>query len=483
MAVEAETVEFINCNNKEYEICDAKAREKFDAIDNLKDMAYEEKINYPTVTDLNNAVVNLQRNFQAGVDAIGDACERKGSTPASSSLEDTVAAIDAIQTGGNYATLEVNEDGTYTAAEDPRGIDAYDIVVVSKDVGQPHTVVFYDSEGNIIKTQANVPYHGYASCNLLDGTMNGSLYFKGQNPIPNNIIRDTFCYPQYGDYIIRPNEIEDDQETICANKGASYPLGSYKPLIISIPQHTYEVEFNNAHSGELKERAFYVENIGATVQMVKVAEGEDGSASTWLSEDYIAITANNHAVQGNPPNYINDVYSRDDNYANEMQFDQGNSFIREQMNDKLLSSLPLCLQDSIQTVNKYYKGYSSYDFATISFVLAEKSSLDKIWVPSVKELSSLLSTYDFNNSYNAYGGLLSDYTEINGIDYSSIFTPIYVDHNFSSYITLRTSAGLIVRRYDPGILRFLRPNNIQTNPKIEVGVSTGFANTPFGFCL
>ena len=138
-----------------------------DSIANINNMATK------------NDISTLQRNFQAGVDAVGAACTRKGSPPASHSLEDTVAAIDAITTGGNYATLEVNADGTYVAAEDPRGIDAYDIVVVSKDVGQPHTVVFYGPDGNIIKTQANVPYHGYASCTQLDGTTYLGQYFKG----------------------------------------------------------------------------------------------------------------------------------------------------------------------------------------------------------------------------------------------------------------------------------------------------------------
>ena len=75
-------------------------------------------------------------------------------------------------------TKEIREDGTYHASDD--GVDAYDIVVVSKDVGQSHTVVFYDVDGEtILQTQVNVPYHGYASCTLLDGTVYQGQYFKG----------------------------------------------------------------------------------------------------------------------------------------------------------------------------------------------------------------------------------------------------------------------------------------------------------------
>lgn len=449
--------------------------------DSLTDQEIISFLGYTPVNteDFQSAITDLQTNFQAGVDAVYNAVVAKGSTPASHSLSDVVTAIGNISTGGLYMTKEIHEDGTYYPSDD--GADAYSLVIVSKDVGQPHTVVFYDTDGEtILKTQANVPYHGNATCTLLDGKVINNQYFKGWNPSPINIVRDTFCYPQFGDYVIESGEIEDDWETICSNGGTNYPLGSYKSLIITIPQHYYDIEFNNAHSGALEERSFYVASRGYAIQMVKVAEGEDGSNSTWLSKDHISISDDNHPYQGDPPNRITDVFNNDGYSVNEMQFDWGNCFIRSWLNDEFLSLLPLCLQNSIQTVNKYYKGYYTYDFANIStWTLAEKSSLDKIWVPSVKELNSLISTYGVNISYNAYGSNLSDYTELNGIDYSLIFTPNYPSSSHRSY---RTSAGTIVRRYDPGIIKsFLA--SAGAVPEIQFGSSSGFANVLFGFCL
>ena len=51
---------------------------------------------YTTDTELQSAISTLQASFQDGVDAIYNACVRKGSTPASHSLADVIAAIYAI---------------------------------------------------------------------------------------------------------------------------------------------------------------------------------------------------------------------------------------------------------------------------------------------------------------------------------------------------------------------------------------------------
>lgn len=66
----------------------------------------------PTGTDLEStnaedAIKELESNFQAGVDAVYNAVVAKGSTPASHSLSDIIAAIAAIPTG-------ITPSGTYT---------------------------------------------------------------------------------------------------------------------------------------------------------------------------------------------------------------------------------------------------------------------------------------------------------------------------------------------------------------------------------
>lgn len=65
---------------------------------------------YATDTELSDAVAALQANFQAGVDAIYNACVGKGSTPASHSLADVVDAIYAI--GGNTPHAEITSSNT-----------------------------------------------------------------------------------------------------------------------------------------------------------------------------------------------------------------------------------------------------------------------------------------------------------------------------------------------------------------------------------
>ena len=65
---------------------------------------------YATDSELASAVATLQSNFQAGVDAIYNACVGKGSTPASHSLADVVDAIYAI--GGNTPHAEITSSNT-----------------------------------------------------------------------------------------------------------------------------------------------------------------------------------------------------------------------------------------------------------------------------------------------------------------------------------------------------------------------------------
>ena len=447
---------------------------------------------------VNKYIQSMEENFQDGVDAVYDACDAKGSTPTSHSLRDVVTAIDNIETGGNYGTLEVSEDGTYRASDDP-DYDAYD-VVVSKDVGQPHTVVFYGPNGDIIKTQANVPYHGYASCTTLDGTRNGSLYFKGQNPSPINIVRDTFCYPEYGDYIIEPGEIEDDQETICANHGANYPLGSRKTLVInSIPiidipseGQSYTNVINLATGAPFinpvkcrgpRENAISCSSFA--FQMVKVAEGEDNSTSTWLSSGALNFSQNGWNNQDLPIIHA-DCFGFKGVYAEPGQGEnlitvyqgQGDSNLRQYLNESFITAFPNCLKDAIQTVNKSYTTFAiapSSNSGENNPQVVERQSLDKIQIPSLREFHTLIK--DLPMDLGTY------YEEINGIDYTTVYTPYYSDYAVSTangrQVTLR-SAGLQNTAYKRQAS--LRYNSSSPNELNAVTVSAVLAS-PFGFCL
>lgn len=353
MAVETETVEFINCNNKEYEICDAKAREKFDAIDNLKDMAYEEKVNYPTVKDLNNAVVNLQRNFQAGVNAVYNAVYDKGVTPASKSLEDIVTAIGQIETGGTYDTLDVSfgPEGTTYDAKDYPGIDAQNIVRVVPPEA-PFTVKFFDIEDNLLET-TEVIYGGSAVYHGSTPVMNG-MRFVGQNPSPTFVTQHLNCHPKFENIEQSPDIIVDDQITIARKVQTDpdyYPIGHYKVL-------------------ELQD--------GTPVRMQLVAknadilEGESGYAPT----TWVAMTV--FDINFNPSGYGNcgGYYCTPD---------QENDGLRDYLQTTFLQNkFPQELVPYLKTVIKYTSGYTWSDGTR----RADYPTLDNIQIPSTKEISN-----------------------------------------------------------------------------------------------
>ena len=67
---------------------------------------------YATDSELSSAVAALQSSFQDGVDRIYEACVRKGSTPASHSLSDVIAAIYAISGTTPIVYEEVDSEVT-----------------------------------------------------------------------------------------------------------------------------------------------------------------------------------------------------------------------------------------------------------------------------------------------------------------------------------------------------------------------------------
>ena len=483
------------------------------SIHKIRDILNDFSDDYATKNELSTAVTALQTNFQTGVDLIVEACEDKGSTPAGQypyTPQAVADAIDAIQTGGNYMTKEIREDGTYYASDD--GVDAYDIVVVSKDVGQPHTVVFYGPDGNIIKIQANVPYHGYATCTSLDGTTRNGLYFKGWNPSPTNIIRDTFCYPQYGEYIIDSGEIQDDWETICAVNGAGYPLGSYKAFVVGMTIPANEImcygigHSNNAGAGYLpRENWGFSPNVDLPLNfsfhMVKVAEGEDNSTSTWLSDGGFVIPINVIPYSrwrdgsgewvkqdGNVGLCITDfgdwyAYTQPGGYRTIIAHDWGSSFLRNFLNGFFFDHLAPCFKDAIKEVNKSYKGYNT-DIYKQNPSRVEKTSLDKIWVPSVKELGARLELCTIGNmSPNTF----ADIVEINGIDYSNVYVPTYPypSAGSSEYAVTRTSVrGSSNLAWDYNVVRM---NTVEANAlqsaSYKYSNNTSQRYIPLGFCL
>lgn len=395
-------------------------------------------------------------------------------------------------------------------------------MLINKSVpstGGPYTVRFYNDEGDLIQTDANVPQYGTAHCTLLDGTLYDGQYFKGWNPAPSAVTRNLDCYPVRGDYIIDPVEIHDSWETICQDGGAHYPLGSYKSLIVSITFTDYSNLYHEVDGITVRDNVsggyyillcdtpigigtdstpkYYLAKTGTGGQprqnlitvscdMVKVAEGEDGSTSTWLSKGLCQIFPGNSSYDtsilsickdgwfaGNSnvrqlatlvPNYITD-YS-----------DSALHYIAETM---LYRILPNVLKSNIKTVNKTYKGVASKTDATSKTPL-DKTILSKIWVPSRKELHTYMS-----QKITLAGDIQYD-EEYSGIDYSTIYMPNWENNvPYEERLYLRSMVSFYgLNKYNK--LGFIY--NYGSSKQLRNDYNTGSDSNPilrfpFGFCL
>ena len=337
--------------------------------------------------------------------------------------------------------------------------------------GGPYTVRFYDDNGDLIQTDANIPQYGTAHCTLLDGTIVGGLYFKGWNPSPSVVTRDLNCYPVRGDYVVDHTEIQDSWETICADCGAHYPLGAYKLLNLPNPSHGYTF-----HSVYQDYDVDYEPVSPFVVHMVKVAEGEDGSTSTWLSTGGIYISSGNTSrpffFGGNAMNdWRTDIG----------WIDWGISCGRTALNEGLLNDLPTVLKATIKPVTKKYRGFSAAGFSkNTSCTLVDKESIDKIWSPSVKELYTKLSAY---SSWS--GSSMEAQMETQGIDYASIYVPTYTMYNYDTNypkVSLRSICDLY-NNTTGGV--YIDDNNTSAPMGQTTGgfVSDRMTACPFGFCL
>lgn len=371
----------------------------------------------------------------------------------------------------NVKEKTITKNGIFYAADDGcLGYSKVTVAVPEGGGGGPYKVNFFgDDYETILKTEANVPYGGSASCTDLDGTVLNGLYFKGWNPQPSNVRGDMNCYPVRGDYIIDGNEIQDSWETICADGGAHYPLGSYKALVLTaessktIRHSLTHVRSNNYQYYDCY-RDYTTSNISVSMHMVKVAEGEDGSSSTWLSTGAIYIPT---GILGNN-SFMSGFYTRSDGQGSmgTVDNDWGSSFLRQYLNSIFLESLPTCIQETVKEVNKEF---GSWNYAPSNYVYGNqgaskvyKTSLDKIWIPSMKELHTLFAS---TSNYASY----SQHEEPNGIDYTGVYVPTY-----NAQVYTRT------RLIKPTTMKEIALSADKSSV-VEGGDNNAYV--PFGFCL
>ncbi len=176
---------------------------------------------------------------------------------------------------------EVTENNTtiYAAEEGFDGFSAIHINVSNVPVSGSFKVQFYDTDRVTLLDQQLVPAYGSATYGgpYIPVDPSGKT-FVGWNPVPYNIIKDTKCYPNFVSQQMVPGEIADGWDTIVADGGAHYPIGSYKSLYYSATFKNEEIEAFGFNTGSASDKTITFSTI-----MRKVAEGEDGSRSTWLS--------------------------------------------------------------------------------------------------------------------------------------------------------------------------------------------------------
>lgn len=367
------------------------------------------------------------------------------------------------------------------------------------DTGGPYTVKFYDDAGNLIQTDANIPKYGSAHCTLLDGSFNEeNQYFKGWNPAPDMVVRNTECYPVYGDYIISHEEIHDTWETICIDGGAHYPLSSYKSLVLNVDISIGDVitEYQDTYNGELVPyRIISNENrtgaLQLSFQMVKVAEGEDNSRSTWLSDGCPVFTSNNisfiyqrwdednqewvQTATQSMSLVLAALWCHDIGSTHPMR-DWSTAWIRGFLKNMIFDKLPLSLRSTIKSVTKYTYGYSTM---YSSAARVEKESLEKLWIPSTKELETLFRSYT-PYAYYCYPSAFNDVIEGGGIDYSSVYLPTYPTEESPAPFVTRT----MVSHISTGVISMWLCGNSANDMYgswQRFGSQTGWF--PIGFCL
>lgn len=342
---------------------------------------------------------------------------------------------------------EITQNGTYSAPADwgVDGIRTFTVNVNAATGDGPFQVEFYGPDRTtVIETQL-VPAYGSASCTKLDGTTYLGQNFKGWNPSPSNITRDMKCYPVYGDYIINPGEIQETWEQICSDGGAHVPIGGYRNLIINVYANAdwndrlamvkwrdsqnwyqeYDTEIiANANNQLIFSYPFY---------MVKVAEGEDGTHSTWISTGCGTLNGDfrwrNSGIDSTGATMSSDellAYYKAPfgNWSYARNYDWEMCPLRQILNGKVFAALEPALQQNIKQVTKYTRGLSEM---TPNGVRIQKSTLDKIWVPSAKEVHTLFSIGGQVFGSNIFPNSISEIEEVNGIDYSAQYVPSWPD--------------------------------------------------------
>ena len=285
-----------------------------------------------------------------------------------------------------------SEPGTYDAEDYGfSGFKRFTIIAGGSTGEGPFTVKFYSDKAktNLVQTEI-VPKGGSATYKgtAIPPTVDGS--FIGWTPNPDYVTRDMECIPIYGSTTYQPGEITDSWAVILANRGRPYPIGSYKsigPLDYKWPLQT---------------------------TFVKVAEGEQGTVSTWLGR----------AV--GMPSYANWPYKLHMNgkfwdHCGLRTFLNGDFF-----NEALSPEFKM----AIKQVNKLSVAVDNN--GNISPIVTQ----DYFWAPNLKEMMvtqkvpGYIKNLDPNNNWYFHQGIKYYYTRTGG----NVFTDDHTADTWSEIV-------------------------------------------------
>lgn len=294
---------------------------------------------------------------------------------------------------------KITKNGEYEALLD--GYDGYAKVIV--DVSgvdtDTYTCTFVDENGTPLRTVPNIPSGGWCSDNGLRPASATGKAFQGWNPAPNDIRYNIICRPTYYDPQTIVGEIPDDWATIVANKGEPYPIGSYKTLPLAISGNEILTvspdSYFDAGDGTI------VPPISLSMVnpiMMKVANGEDVSTSSWMS-----VQMGSQHLGPFTAVHVQDDYCLDSfrsswsgpglyggNYfiVEEVgkRFGWGTSALRYFLNGDFLNLIPENVRQAIVPVTKVSSSIYSVDGHGTKELDKFSETRDAVWIPSTREL-------------------------------------------------------------------------------------------------
>lgn len=277
---------------------------------------------------------------------------------------------------------EITQNGTYSAPADwgVDGLRTFTVNVSGASGDGPFTVEFYESESAVTPRETQlVPAYGTAISQFTP-TAPAGQHFAGWNPSPTSVTRNLKCYPRFVDTSVIAGEIEDSWDVICSKGGAGYPLGSFKSLSIRVTCTkeefaAYGIDLDALGEGYSEGDIFFNDAI-----FYKVAEGESGSKSTWLSRPITVYWKysekyGNHVIPGP--------------FGHHTSFNWPDRYERKFLN-LLSTKMGTHFTQHIADVVKYTQ-CSTASSAPYHVVPTN----ERIWIPSIKEI--YIDGWDTNN--------------------------------------------------------------------------------------